>query len=128
MFYPFAKDLSVKLIGVEAGGDGIETSRHSATLTTGSPGVLHGVMTYLLQNAEGQISDTHSVHSLCFVLTMKISAGLDYSGVGPELSYWKSTNRAKFVAATDAEALKGFRSLTQLEGIIPGISPTKVCS
>jgi len=110
MFYPFSEDLSVKLLGVEAGGDGIDTLRHSATLSVGTPGVLHGVKTYLLQNSEGQISDTHSV-----------SAGLDYSGVGPELSYWKSTNRATFVAATDAEALKGFRALTQLEGIIPAL-------
>jgi len=95
---------------VEAGGDGIDTARHSATLSVGSPGVLHGVKTYLLQNSEGQILDTHSV-----------SAGLDYSGVGPELSFWKSTNRAKFEAATDAEALEGFRALTQLEGIIPAL-------
>jgi tryptophan synthase len=110
MFYPFSKDPFVKLLGVEAGGDGIDTSRHSATLSVGKPGVLHGVKTYLLQNSEGQIQDTHSV-----------SAGLDYSGVGPELSYWKSIGRATFVAATDAQALMGFRSLTQLEGIIPAL-------
>ncbi|KAL8670181.1 MAG: hypothetical protein Q9168_005259, partial [Polycauliona sp. 1 TL-2023] len=110
MFYPFAKDTSVKLLGVEAGGDGIETSRHSATLTGGTKGVLHGVRTYVLQNEHGQISETHSV-----------SAGLDYPGVGPELSSWKDNDRAKFVAATDAEAFEGFRLLSQLEGIIPAL-------
>lgn len=110
MFHPFSNDTSVKLLGVEAGGDGIETSRHSATLTGGKPGVLHGVRTYILQNAEGQINDTHSV-----------SAGLDYPGVGPELSGWKDTQRAKFIAATDAEAFIGFRILSELEGIIPAL-------
>lgn len=110
MFYPFTKDPSVKLLGVEAGGDGLDTERHSATLTGGSKGVLHGVRTYVLQNQHGQISDTHS-----------ISAGLDYPGVGPELSSWKDTERAKFIAATDAEAFKGFRLLSQLEGIIPAL-------
>ncbi|KAI9804652.1 MAG: tryptophan synthetase [Piccolia ochrophora] len=110
MFFPFSKDLSVKLLGVEAGGDGVETSRHSATLTGGSKGVLHGVRTYVLQNKHGQISDTHSV-----------SAGLDYPGVGPELSSWKDTDRAKFIAATDAEAFVAFRMLSQLEGIIPAL-------
>ncbi|KAI9737223.1 MAG: tryptophan synthetase [Claussenomyces sp. TS43310] len=110
MFYPFSKDPSVKLLGVEAGGDGLDTSRHSATLTGGSKGVLHGVRTYILQNEHGQISDTHSV-----------SAGLDYPGVGPELSSWKDKERAKFVAATDAEAFQGFRLLSQLEGIIPAL-------
>ena len=110
MFYPFAKDPSVKLLGVEAGGDGLDTDRHSATLTGGTKGVLHGVRTYVLQNKHGQISDTHSV-----------SAGLDYPGVGPELSSWKDNERAKFIAATDAEAFKGFRLLSQLEGIIPAL-------
>lgn len=110
MFYPFANDPTVKLLGVEAGGDGLDTQRHSATLTGGSKGVLHGVRTYVLQNKHGQISDTHSV-----------SAGLDYPGVGPELSNWKDSDRAKFVAATDAEALIGFRKLSQLEGIIPAL-------
>ena len=110
MFYPFSKDPSVKLLGVEAGGDGIDTDRHSATLSGGTKGVLHGVRTYVLQNQHGQISDTHSV-----------SAGLDYPGVGPELSSWKDTERAKFIAATDAEAFKGFRLLSQLEGIIPAL-------
>ncbi|MCJ1472030.1 tryptophan synthetase [Lambiella insularis] len=110
MFYPFSKDPSVKLLGVEAGGDGLDTARHSATLTGGTKGVLHGVRTYVLQNKHGQISDTHSV-----------SAGLDYPGVGPELSSWKDNERAKFVAATDAEAFQGFRLLSQLEGIIPAL-------
>lgn len=110
MFYPFSKDPSVKLLGVEAGGDGLDTVRHSATLSGGTKGVLHGVRTYVLQNKHGQISDTHSV-----------SAGLDYPGVGPELSSWKDNERAKFIAATDAEAFEGFRLISQLEGIIPAL-------
>ena len=110
MFYPFAQDPSVRLLGVEAGGDGVDTDRHSATLTGGSKGVLHGVRTYVLQNKHGQISDTHSV-----------SAGLDYPGVGPELSSWKDNERAKFIAATDAQAFEGFRLISQLEGIIPAL-------
>ncbi|KAI1371737.1 tryptophan synthetase [Hypoxylon crocopeplum] len=110
MFYPFSNDPSVKLLGVEAGGDGVNTTRHSATLTGGSKGVLHGVRTYVLQNEHGQISDTHS-----------ISAGLDYPGVGPELSSWKDSERAKFIAATDAEAFVGFRLMSQMEGIIPAL-------
>ena len=110
MFFPFANDPSVKLLGVEAGGDGLDTERHSATLSGGTKGVLHGVRTYVLQNKHGQISETHSV-----------SAGLDYPGVGPELSSWKDNERAKFVAATDAQAFQGFRLLSQLEGIIPAL-------
>lgn len=110
MFYPFSKDPSVKLLGVEAGGDGLDTDRHSATLTSGTKGVLHGVRTYILQDEHGQIRETHSV-----------SAGLDYPGVGPELSSWKDSERAKFIAATDAEAFQGFRLLSQLEGIIPAL-------
>ena len=110
MFYPFANDPSVKLLGVEAGGDGIDTPRHSATLSGGSKGVLHGVRTYVLQDKHGQISDTHSV-----------SAGLDYPGVGPELANWKDSDRAKFISATDAEAFLGFRLISQLEGIIPAL-------
>jgi tryptophan synthase len=109
-FYPFSKDLSVKLLGVEAGGDGIDTNRHSATLSGGSKGVLHGVRTYVLQDEHGQISDTHS-----------ISAGLDYPAVGPELSSWKDSDRAHFIAATDAQALSGFRTMAQTEGIIPAL-------
>ncbi|KAK5303237.1 anthranilate synthase / indole-3-glycerol phosphate synthase [Exophiala xenobiotica] len=110
MFFPFSKDPSVKLIGVEAGGEGVETGRHSATLSGGSVGVLHGVRTYVLQNEHGQISDTHS-----------ISAGLDYPGVGPELSSWKETDRAVFINATDSQALIGFRTLSETEGIIPAL-------
>ena len=110
MFSPFTKDLTVKMLGVEAGGDGLDTQRHSATLTGGSKGVLHGVRTYILQDKHGQISDTHSV-----------SAGLDYPGVGPELSSWKDNERVKFIAATDAQAFEGFRLLSQLEGIIPAL-------
>lgn len=110
MFYPFADDPSVKLLGVEAGGDGIETPRHSATLTAGSRGVLHGVRTYVLQDTHGQIEPTHSV-----------SAGLDYPGVGPELSSWKDSGRATFIAATDAQAFEGFRLISTLEGIIPAL-------
>lgn len=110
MFYPFSLDPSVKLLGVEAGGDGIDTARHSATLSSGTKGVLHGVRTYVLQDHYGQISDTHSV-----------SAGLDYPGVGPELSSWKDSSRAEFIAATDAQAFEGFRLLSQLEGIIPAL-------
>ncbi|KAK7436783.1 tryptophan synthase [Colletotrichum acutatum] len=110
MFYPFANDPSVKLLGVEAGGDGIDTARHSATLSGGSKGVLHGVKTYILQDKHGQVAETHS-----------ISAGLDYPGVGPELSSWKDSERAKYVAATDAEAFIGFRLMSQLEGIIPAL-------
>ncbi|EAZ62995.1 tryptophan synthetase [Scheffersomyces stipitis CBS 6054] len=110
MFSPFEHDTEVKMLGVEAGGDGLDTDRHSATLTAGIPGVFHGVKTYVLQDSDGQVHDTHSV-----------SAGLDYPGVGPELAFWKSTGRADFVAATDAQALIGFKLLSQLEGIIPAL-------
>ncbi|KAL8646261.1 MAG: hypothetical protein Q9210_006237 [Variospora velana] len=110
MFHPFSTDPSVTLLGVEAGGDGLDTLRHSATLTGGTKGVLHGVRTYVLQDEHGQIQATHSV-----------SAGLDYPGVGPELSSWKDTSRARFVAATDAQAFDGLRLLSQLEGIIPAL-------
>lgn len=110
MFYPFSEDKSVKLLGVEAGGDGIDTLRHAATLSGGSKGVLHGVRTYVLQDSHGQIVETHSV-----------SAGLDYPGVGPELASWKDSERARFIAATDAQAFEGFRLLSQLEGIIPAL-------
>ncbi|KAA8642465.1 tryptophan synthetase [Aspergillus tanneri] len=110
MFYPFSKDLSVQLVGVEAAGDGLDTERHSASLTGGSVGVLHGVRTYILQDQHGQISNTHSV-----------SAGLDYPGVGPELAHWKESKRAIFLSVTDAQAFEGFRLLSQLEGIIPAL-------
>ena len=110
IFHPFVEDKSVRLIGVEAGGDGIETNRHSATLSKGTPGVLHGVRTYLLQSADGQITETHS-----------ISAGLDYPGVGPEHAYLKDSGRAEYLVATDEEALRGFKMCTELEGIIPAL-------
>lgn len=110
MFYPFSKDPSVKLLGVEAGGDGIDTGRHSASLSSGTKGVLHGVMTYVLQDKHGQIAETHSV-----------SAGLDYPGVGPELSSWKDTQRADFIAATNVQAFEGLKLLIQKEGIFPAL-------
>ncbi|KAJ5088339.1 tryptophan synthase [Penicillium angulare] len=110
MFHPFLEDESVALVGVEAGGNGEEIGQHSATLGRGSVGVLHGVRTYVLQDEDGQISDTHS-----------ISAGLDYPGVGPELSAWKESGRASFIAATDEDALDAFRLLSQTEGIIPAL-------
>ncbi|XP_004347948.2 tryptophan synthase subunit beta [Capsaspora owczarzaki ATCC 30864] len=109
-FYPFINDPSVRLVGCEAGGEGVDTPHHSATLVAGTPGVLHGTRTYLLQDAAGQIQETHS-----------ISAGLDYPGVGPEHAWLKDTGRAEYVAVTDREALLGFKKLTQLEGIIPAL-------
>ncbi|AMD21488.1 HER210Cp [Eremothecium sinecaudum] len=110
IFSPFENDTTVHLVGVEAGGDGIETGRHSATLTAGTTGIFHGVKTYVLQDADGQIKETHS-----------ISAGLDYPGVGPELASWKASGRAEFRTATDAQALEGLKLLSQLEGIIPAL-------
>jgi tryptophan synthase beta chain len=111
IFYPYIDDKKVRLIGVEAAGDGIETGRHAAPLTSNSPiGVLHGNRTYLMQNDEGQIIDTHSV-----------SAGLDYPGVGPEHSWLKDSGRAEYVAVTDDDALKAFHNLCLTEGIIPAL-------
>ncbi|CAO1624509.1 unnamed protein product [Sympodiomycopsis kandeliae] len=110
MFHPFVNDKSVRLVGVEAGGDGVDTNRHSATLTKGTPGVLHGVRTYLLQAADGQITETHS-----------ISAGLDYPGVGPEHAFLKDSGRAEYTVATDEEALRGFKLCCETEGIIPAL-------
>ncbi|PCH06698.1 Aldolase-type TIM barrel [Penicillium occitanis (nom. inval.)] len=110
MFHPFIDEPGVKLLGVEAGGDGLDSKRHAATLTGGTKGVLHGSRTYVLQDQHGQIQDTHS-----------ISAGLDYAGVGPELSSWKDSGRADFIAVTDAQALEGFRLLSEMEGIIPAL-------
>ncbi|KAI9011257.1 tryptophan synthase beta subunit-like PLP-dependent enzyme [Gaertneriomyces semiglobifer] len=110
MFHPFVDDKTVRIVGVEAGGDGVETGRHSATLAAGRPGVLHGTRTYLIQDDKGQIIETHS-----------ISAGLDYPGVGPEHAWLKDTLRADYIAATDAQALIGFRKMSQLEGIIPAL-------
>ncbi|KZP21204.1 bifunctional tryptophan synthase TRP1 [Athelia psychrophila] len=109
-FYDFIPDKNVRLIGVEAGGEGIDGVRHSATLSKGVPGVLHGVRTYILQSTAGQIIETHS-----------ISAGLDYPGVGPEHAWLKDSGRAEYVVATDEEALRGFRMCTQMEGIIPAL-------
>jgi tryptophan synthase beta chain len=110
IFYPFVEDEAVKFVGVEAGGHGIETGQHAATLVAGKVGVLHGTKSYLLQDADGQVVETHS-----------ISAGLDYPGVGPEHSYYKSVGRADYVAITDAEALEGFKFLCRTEGIIPAL-------
>ena len=112
MFYPFINDQDVKLTGVEAGGQGLETKKHAASLAAGRPGVLHGSMSYLLQDDHGQIVETHS-----------ISAGLDYPGVGPEHSFLKETGRAEYVAVTDQQALEGFHLLSQTEGIIPALEP-----
>ncbi|MDD4905778.1 MAG: tryptophan synthase subunit beta [Methylobacter tundripaludum] len=110
LFYPFIDDSSVKMIGVEAAGDGIETGRHSAPLCAGRPGVLHGNRTYLMEDDDGEIIETHS-----------ISAGLDYPGVGPEHAWLKDTGRAEYVNITDTEALEGFHALTRMEGIIPAL-------
>ena len=110
IFHQFIGDASVKLVGVEAGGEGLDTGRHSATLTAGQPGVLHGSMSYLLQDQHGQVHETHS-----------ISAGLDYPGVGPEHSYLKDSGRAQYLAVTDSQALEGFHLLCRTEGIIPAL-------
>ena len=110
LFYPFIGDTDIALYGVEAAGDGIETGRHSAPLSAGRPGVLHGNRTYLMEDEDGEIIETHS-----------ISAGLDYPGVGPEHSWLKDTGRATYVSITDAEAMEGFHTLTRMEGIIPAL-------
>ena len=110
LFYPFIEDASVKMYGVEAAGDGVETGRHSAPLCAGRPGVLHGNRTYLMADDDGEIIETHS-----------ISAGLDYPGVGPEHAWLKDTGRATYVNITDTEALEGFYALTRMEGIIPAL-------
>jgi tryptophan synthase beta chain len=110
IFYPYIPDEAVRLIGVEAAGRGLESGKHAATLVTGKPGVLHGNRTYLLQDENGQIIETHS-----------ISAGLDYPGVGPEHAWLKDSGRAEYVAVTDDEALKAFHDLCRLEGIIPAL-------
>jgi tryptophan synthase beta chain len=110
IFYPYIDDKDVKLIGVEAAGDGISTGRHAASLIGGRPGVLHGNRTYLLQDENGQIIETHSV-----------SAGLDYPGVGPEHAWLKDAGRAEYVGITDEEALKGFHDCCRIEGIIPAL-------
>jgi tryptophan synthase beta chain len=110
MFYPFIDDSTVRMIGVEAGGLGLETGKHAAPLSAGKPGVLHGNRTYLMNDEDGQIIETHSV-----------SAGLDYPGVGPEHSWLKDLKRAEYTAVTDSEALDAFRALTRTEGIIPAL-------
>jgi tryptophan synthase beta chain len=110
LFYPFLEDRGVKLIGVEAGGKGLESGKHSAPLSAGRPGVLHGNRTFLMQDECGQIEETHSV-----------SAGLDYPGVGPEHAWLKESGRATYVTVTDEEALTAFKRLTLLEGIIPAL-------
>ena len=110
MFHPFVPDEEVRLVGLEAGGEGISTGKHSATLSAGRPGVLHGAMSYLLQDEHGQVQETHS-----------ISAGLDYPGVGPEHSYLKDTGRAEYREVNDANALDAFHLLCHTEGIIPAL-------
>ena len=110
LFHPFLNDADVEIYGVEAAGDGIDTGRHAAPLCAGSPGVLHGNRTYLMEDENGQIIETHS-----------ISAGLDYPGVGPEHAWLKDTQRANYVAITDDEALQAFHALTRIEGIIPAL-------
>lgn len=112
LFYPFIDDKDVRLIGVEAGGHGVNTKQHAASLTGGKPGVLHGNRTYLLQNDDGQIEEGHS-----------ISAGLDYPGIGPEHSWLHDTGRAEYVSVTDDEALDAFQKLSRYEGIIPALEP-----
>lgn len=112
-FRAFVKDRGVAIHGVEAAGEGLEGGRHSATLTRGEPGVLHGARSYLLQDEDGQISPAHS-----------ISAGLDYPGVGPEHSFLKDSGRVVYSTATDAEALEAFRSLARTEGILPALEPS----
>jgi len=110
IFYPYIGEKNVKLIGVEAGGSGIDSGKHAATLCAGQPGVLHGNRTYLIQDKNGQIIETHS-----------ISAGLDYPGVGPEHAWLKDNGRAEYVSVTDAEALDAFHTLTRVEGIMPAL-------
>jgi tryptophan synthase beta chain len=110
VFHSYIQDPAVRLIGVEAAGEGLATGHHAATLCAGRPGVLHGNRTYLLQDEDGQIIETHS-----------ISAGLDYPGVGPEHAWLKDSGRAEYVAATDDEALHAFHALCRFEGIMPAL-------
>jgi tryptophan synthase beta chain len=110
IFHPFLSDEGVRLIGVEAAGDGMDTDRHAAAINGGRPGVLHGNMTYLLQDREGQITEAHS-----------ISAGLDYPGIGPEHAWLHDVGRAEYRTATDTESLEAFKLLAELEGILPAI-------
>ncbi|HMB88028.1 MAG TPA: tryptophan synthase subunit beta [Methylomirabilota bacterium] len=110
LFWPFIGDRGVRIVGVEPGGHGIKSGKHGASLGSGAVGVLHGSMSYVLQNDDGQVAEAHS-----------ISAGLDYPGVGPEHSYYKDAGRFEYVSVTDAEALEGFQALTRLEGIMPAL-------
>jgi tryptophan synthase beta chain len=112
LFHPFLDDKGIRIIGVEAGGKGVHTGEHAASLTGGRPGVLHGNLTYLLQDSDGQITEAHS-----------ISAGLDYPGIGPEHSWLKDVGRVEYVSATDDEALAAFQKLSRVEGIIPALEP-----
>lgn len=113
LFHPFYNDRSVKMIGVEPAGKGLNTKHHAASLCAGSLGILHGSKSYLLQDKDGQVMGTHS-----------ISAGLDYPGVGPEHAFFKDSGRAKYVGATDAQAIEGFKLLCRTEGIIPALEPS----
>ncbi|ABR88359.1 tryptophan synthase beta chain [Janthinobacterium sp. Marseille] len=117
IFYPYIEHKNVQLVGVEAAGEGLESGKHSASLTAGSPGVLHGNRTYLLQDENGQIIETHSV-----------SAGLDYPGVGPEHSWLKDSGRAQYVSITDEEALQAFHDCCHIEGIIPALESSHALS
>ncbi len=110
LFHPFVNDKNVRLIGVEAAGNGVNTDKHAATITKGTVGILHGSMSLLLQNDEGQVQEAHS-----------ISAGLDYPGVGPEHSFLKEIGRAEYGAVTDIEALRALKLVSELEGIIPAL-------
>jgi tryptophan synthase beta chain len=110
LFHPFLDEPDVRIVGVEAAGDGVETGRHAASMSGGRPGVLHGNRMYLLQTDDGQVTEAHS-----------ISAGLDYPGVGPEHCWLKDTGRVEYVPITDAEALEAFQTVTRLEGIIPAL-------
>jgi tryptophan synthase beta chain len=110
LFHEFVNEPSIRLIGVEAAGEGVDSEKHAATLTRGRPGVLHGAMSYLLQDSDGQVVEAHS-----------ISAGLDYPGVGPEHSYLKDSGRAEYYSVTDQEAIAALQRLSQLEGIIPAL-------
>jgi tryptophan synthase beta chain len=112
LFYPFLDDPAISMIGVEAAGHGIESGQHAASLNAGSPGVLHGNRTYMLQNEDGQITEAHS-----------ISAGLDYPGIGPEHSWLKDEGRIDYEPVTDSEALEAFQLCCRLEGIIPALEP-----
>jgi len=115
MFTAFVGTPGIQLVGVEAGGTGMELGRHCSSLTHGQPGVLHGALSYLLQDSDGQIAGTHS-----------ISAGLDYPGVGPEHAYLQDAGLARYVSATDDEALAGFQLLARTEGILPALEPAHV--